>query len=574
MPPVAATAVATGLAGAIGCDYDQPAHRLLFVEYGGTISSVALAGPPVYSVVGGGYSELEDIALSRDGAHAYVTERGGNLLLVDLANGARSMATLVSSGLSAPHQIALDETHGHAYVVEFASPGRLVRIDLGTGAQTVIVAADSAIGLLLSDDLRFAYVTEQLGGGNGRLSRIDLSTGLATTLFTSPTAPLFMMTWMDATKSAIYVTERDPANTVWVIDELTSSPPAARAIASVAPRPSSVAVGTPGRLLVCCDAEIDELDLTGYGPMGPLLLGVGFVPIDRISSSGYASTDAGYFFHVTGAPFGGTLPINFNHPRAWTVFGARYYQIIVDGTPRPGTWSDYKWNPSPSPGHSELVPTSSDPSGLFPVRDPADLWPVNPFLGDLLDTSSIPDGPHTVSLALFDAGLVPISMGGEPFTSATLQIDNGAPIAMIEQILHDGTEVPVCETVTTGSYDFTFQITASKSNGHLRAWTLTAEWGDNRYKTVASESYPVPPIPPPIPDPPPPWTGVSSGIVPPTPWDCRADLPSPPAAPGTPDPTSWHCAHTFQLDVWDRVTNGWSHQHYAVWRRSITINLP
>jgi hypothetical protein len=188
-----------------------------------------------------------------------------------------------------------------------------------------------------------------------------------------------------------------------------------------------------------------------------------------------------------------------------------------------------------------------------------------------LDTFSIPDGLHTLSVALFDASLTPISLSGEPFTSAQVQIDNGAPIAKIEKIFHDDTEVPVCETVTAGSYDFSFQVIASKPNGHLRVWTLTAEWGDNRNKAVASDRYLVPP---PMPDPPPPWTGVSSGIVPAIPWDCRADLPAPPAAPGTPDPTSRYCAHTFQLDVWDRVTNGYWYQHYEVWRRSITINLP
>ena len=37
---------------------------------------------------------------------------------------------------------------------------------------------------------------------------------------------------------------------------------------------------------------------------------------------------------------------------------------------------------------------------------------------------------------------------------------------------------------------------------------------------------------------------------------------------------STHCAHTFYLDVWDRVIDGWSYIHEAGYHKSITILLP
>src|SRR5258707_380087 len=71
---------------------------------------------PRYKVLGTGYNQPEDIKIPSDEAHAYVTERTGNLLRVTLANANRVNATVVSSGMTAPHQIFLDEPHNRAYV--------------------------------------------------------------------------------------------------------------------------------------------------------------------------------------------------------------------------------------------------------------------------------------------------------------------------------------------------------------------------------------------------------------------------------------------------------------------------
>src|ERR1700748_1434626 len=78
-----------------------------------------------YAVLGTGYNQPEDVKASSDGAHAYVTERSGDLVKVALASANRASATVVASGMNAPQQMFLDEVGGYAYVVEYAATGNL-----------------------------------------------------------------------------------------------------------------------------------------------------------------------------------------------------------------------------------------------------------------------------------------------------------------------------------------------------------------------------------------------------------------------------------------------------------------
>ena len=45
---------------------------------------------PSYAVLGTGYTTPEDVKASADGAHAYVTERTGDLVKVDLSSANRA----------------------------------------------------------------------------------------------------------------------------------------------------------------------------------------------------------------------------------------------------------------------------------------------------------------------------------------------------------------------------------------------------------------------------------------------------------------------------------------------------
>ena len=509
---------------------------------------------PQYQVLGSGYTQPEDVVVEADGLHAYVTERSGNLLRVNLGNANRSHAVVVSSGMTAPQQIFLDEARGHAYVVEYARPGRLLRINLASGSQTTLANnLDNAIGLLLTQDLRFAYISEQALGG-GRIIRIELNTGHRETVISGLVNPFFL-TWTDAGESGILTTERDPANRVILID-LSQATAGQQTIANAVPfRPSSVAVAAANRLLLCSNSELSQLDLTGsvFTPAGPMLLGVGHVPVDRIFN-GYADTtgDPNYFFQVKDTPFGGTLSIMLNHTRGFAE-GARYYRLFVnDGSgetePRQ-TWYDYRW--STSTNQFELQTRAASPSGYYPVRQPNELW-YNHWLGYRLNTNGLHNGLCTVRVAFYTA-----MSSGSQISSHTMQLrlDNSWPIAVIDNILHDGSSVGTCGIVSSGSNNFTFDVIARDNEGHLKSWQLTAMWGDNQSGGVASESYT--PVPNRL------WVGTPAG---------GAIVPAPPAAP-------WHatnrrCAHTFYLNVWDRVIDGYNFIHHATYHKSITIMLP
>lgn len=507
-----------------------------------------------YQVLGTGYNQPEDIVLSSDGIHAYVTERSGNLLRVDLGNADRSHAVVVSSGMTAPHQIDLLEDSGIAYVVEYATSGRLLRIDLTGGAQTTVVSGlNEAIGLLVTGDQQFAYISEQAGNS---IIRLDLATNTQTTVVSGLINPFFL-TWSDAGESGILFTERDPANTVKMVD-ITTATPELRTIATGLPlRPSSVAVVNPFRLTVCCNNEISSLDLSGsvFLPAGPVFMGIGFVPADRISG-GYADTTGltDYHFRVKDAPFGGSLPLMINHDKMYTS-GAPFYKILVDGVVQEAPFSTLVWRSS----LGRFVSETRNPvgAGFFRTRPNTELW-YTPFHGYDLNTTVFTNGLHTITLELYASS----AASGSPLASHNLavMIDNSWPVVSIDEILHhhstDGI-VPVgtCGIVTEESDQFQFNITARDMEGHLKSWSLVALWGNNRSAGVDSDSYtPVASHQ---------WDGPLGATVPATPWAATV--------PG--DPTSRRCAHTFRLIAWDRVIDGYRHLHRQSYHKSITLLL-
>jgi hypothetical protein len=358
----------------------------------------------------------------------------------------------------------------------------------------------------------------------------------------------------------------NPTGTVLKLD-LTASPPTATAIAGPTPfAPYSVAVLSPEKLLIPCAQEICQVNLTDsvYTPAGPILLGIGFVPADATHlPGGYADTtmDPSYFFQVKNAPFGGTLPLMINHEHARSM-GAAFYKVSVVGPGVPSVevhqpFTDYLWS-VPLNRFEAVATTPTD--GYYPLRSAGQIW-LNFWLGMLLDTTAQPNAPNTISVKLFSAPNAASEIGHatDAGRHATLIIDNTVPTARIEQILHGGAVVDTCAIVTTPPPTFTFRVTAEAAQ-HLRAWDLTAYWGDNQTKSVSSDDYshhmgsPV-------------WTGLHDVIVPPpgpTPWDATQ--------PG--DPTSTHCAHTFILNAWDRVINGWGYIHgNASYHKSITLML-
>ncbi len=560
MPLPVPTPVASGFADATGSAYRRSTDQLLVVDSGaGTISAIN-AHTHVKTVLGTGYNAPHDIALSNDGVHAYVTESPGALLRVNLSSANRASATVVSSGLNGAGQIALDEAHGVAYVAEFTA-GRLLKISLVDGSKATVAAPGAnPRGVLLTGDARFVYVSDD----SGKITRFDLLFNTSKVVASGLNGPRYL-TWADAGESVILFPQPNPAGTVLKLD-LTASPPAVTHATATTPHdPYSVAVVSPDKILIVSAQAITQAELTGFSAAGPILLGIGFVPADTVHlPAGYADTsmDPSYFFQVHDCPFGGTLPlmINWEHARA---MGANFYQVLIAGPAGPPVvvsqpFSDYRW--SVPLNHFELV-TTAPVGGYYPLRAPGQIW-LNHWLGLLLDTSGRPNALNTISVKLFVSQNPASEVGHatDPGRSAAVMIDNTVPTANLEQILHDGAVVKVCEIVNTGSHTFTFRVTASAPR-HLRGWSLAAYWGDNASATVAQDDYSHHVTPSRL------WTGLSSAIVPPpgpTPWDA--------SVPG--DPTSIHCAHTFFLYAWDRVINGWGYIHGAAsYHKSITLGF-
>ena len=452
---------------------------------------------PLYQVLGNGYQMPEDIAISADNQTAYVTERSGNLLRVQLANAERSQAAVVAADLRAPHQIVLDEARRCLYLVEYAIPGRLMRINLDTGAQTALVSdLENAIGLLISQDLGYAYISEQALSG-GRVVQVDLSTLQKKVLVNDRPAP-FMMTWVDDSQTALYLVERDPADQLFRLDLLTN---ALQMIADRLPwRSSSVAVISPGQLLICSNSIISKLSF-GFDLNGPLLLGIGFVPKTRITATGKADTsvDPAYFFQVKDAPFGGTLPMNLNHKKGYD-FGARYYQILVDGVARNDVWSDYCWNAvknefelkTITPGALTTVGASA--GVYYPIRRPDQLW-YNAHLGSLLNTTNLTNGLHSIRVNVTN------DRGDVLLTDAVqVLLDNYSTIAQVgTPTLNDGTVTdPVCGVLryTDLGYQVSIALTASHPTNSatysfnlVKGVTVLSEF--NRSGPVATATSPI-----------------------------------------------------------------------------------
>jgi len=254
-------ALANGIAAGVGSRLINGGQTLIFVEFGGRLSTVDPA-TATYRVLGSGYSQPEDVAVDAQDRFAYVTERTGNLLRVDLqgADQSPAAAKVVASGLSAPHQIALDKAINAACVIEFAAGGNLQIVNLANGAFTrAATGFQSGVGLLLSADGRIAYVSEN----SGQIVEHNLDTGTRTLLAAGLTAR-FMLSWPDEARTAFLFPQRQPSSRLFILD-VTASPPQVRPVSGPlgANPPSAVLAGQS--LLVCTGSDVLLLDASGVG---------------------------------------------------------------------------------------------------------------------------------------------------------------------------------------------------------------------------------------------------------------------------------------------------------------------
>ena len=448
--------------------------KVLVQSYGYdlTIQWVTYQPDPAYAVLGSGYEQPEDVRVSNDGAFAWVTERAGNLLAVDLSNADRVNATVIASGMNAPQQLFVDENAGLAYTVEYADSGTLWRIDLNTFAMTaVLTGLDHAVGLVLSADGAYAYISEQsTGPDGGRVSKFRLSDGTRTSLATGLTAPFFL-TWTTTGQTSLYCLQRDPANSLVTVD-------AAGAGATVlgvplAFRPSCCSIVNPGLLLVTCDQELDLVTLSPPSqPDGPVLESIGFVPFDWITPAGLADTtthDPNYFFPVHDVPFGGSLPVMVNFVRA-NADGAVGYRVYVDGAARTDQFNTAKWDGTQYQPVVISTKTIGGVTDSYPVPSLTDLGLyIQPLPGCYLDSTTLSDGTlHTIEVSFFDGfgNLLETSPG------LSILVDNRPCAVTLDQAAIGGTSATTAcgflpyNPATAATDQLTIAYTATQPGGY------------------------------------------------------------------------------------------------------------
>jgi len=442
-----------------------------------------------YAKLGTGYTTPEDIAVLADEHTAYVNERTGNFLRIDLGSANRASAVVVAAGLHAPHQIWIDEAHNQGYVVEYANPGRLLRIDLGSGTVTTLYATlNLAIGLVVSSDLAYAYISEQ---GTNTVSRITLSSGVKTVVASGLTAPFFMA-WADDSQSAIFITERDPANHISLVNLSTNT---FSVLDTVPFRPSSVAVIKPGVMGVFCNTEIDLDDFTvGITPLG-LYKGIGYVPWNLIDPAGKAdtTTQPTYPFQFPkDSPFGGTLPVLIDHYRAWEA-GLRYYRVLVDGSPRLDTWYDLVLNTADGKYEipEQMVPKKIGAvDGFYAVHNPIKSY-YNSDLGCLLASTTLTNSLHTLTVEFYTSVPALVQTGGNP-----LLVDNNQCVAKLEMPLLDGHNAEaLCGVLkyVDPSHIVYLSYTASHPNGFANYYFSITK-GANTFDSLSGPVLPPPPV--------------------------------------------------------------------------------
>ena len=566
--------MASGVAGGVGIAVDPVNANIYYVEFNsGNLKRIHinagcdLASPATCPIttVASGFSHPEGVELDVDHGFAYVTTRddpgtSGALWRVNLTSGVKSLVTF---NLGAPHQIVLDTPTNRAYVVGFDS-GKIWKIDLTTGAKVAVMSGlGNPIGLAITADRTRAYVTEQTPA---QLAEIDLATHTRIrNVVTGLTSPFFL-SWTDPAQYALYLVQRDPANSILRVDLPSST--ATPVITGLPFRPSGIAVDwLGGAVYVATDSKVVKISLAVL-PMGePVFLGVGHVPSTKIVD-GYATTDPGYFFQVKDSPFGGTLNILGNLSN-FKALGATHYRVLVSyggSTPTPLglSWNTYHWNAVTS--QFDLTPVAPIAGPAVPVPGPvyeipadypthAERWYPS-FL--MMRWPSGNNGLYTFTVQIFKktgATWTDLTGGLASGNSLTVLVDNsGFNADVVALRLHgSSTTIQACEIVSSGSPYFDVEVTAYDANQHLLSYGVTALWGHNASATVFADSYAshVDAEGPHL------WSGVTNRWVPPA-------LSSGFHAP-------CNCAYTFYLDAWKRTIDGYNYLLEGTAHQSITI---
>ncbi|MFD0860870.1 hypothetical protein ACFQ1M_01510 [Sungkyunkwania multivorans] len=288
---------------------------------------------------------------------------------------------------------------------------------------------------------------------------------------------------------------------------------------------------------------------------GPVMGSVGLIPTTQINSNtGKATTAAGYYVHVTDAAFGGLLNIIGNRTTMQNLYGsgARKYKMLHQKgksgtfTEFESSWRNYRWIAS----QNKYVPLnySPDSNNYYWMLNPS----VDYSIDDLLlqfDSTALDTGFHQFKIEFYNTANVKIPTTAQ---TLTLYIDNNVPSVKIDAIKHGVSNVGACGIVNlTNNTDGVKVIyDAFDIEGNLRAYNLTAQWGEGHTAVIDSKSY--------TPSPTDSWQGQNNILAP------SSGVWVPPVT----------CAYAFRVRAWARTTNGygWVGHNSAV--RYVTMIKP
>ncbi|MGA1825034.1 MAG: right-handed parallel beta-helix repeat-containing protein [bacterium] len=327
-------------------------------------------------------------------------------------------------------------------------------------------------------------------------------------------------------------------------------------------------------------------EITSFGSVqtGYLFTAIGDIPESEIEqdsaspSQGLADVDPNVakWFSIPAykdAPFGGNLRIR-------GLFGVEedvtYYQLKVkrlDGSPsalpEPLTDPLYKTHYTINPdntitreiikiGPRTVSTTSTTIGNLYKVTR-FDFW-YQPDLLMIWRTAGWDDGTYEITMKAYTETLIPLTM---PERKLIIVINNQPLNVKIHHVKYDiasphyGTDpnMPECGIIklTHEQENLHFIITATHGGEYLRGYRLLYHYGTNKSGTIKQEFYD---------------TGISTapywyGVV-------EEEINSATDAPGL----QWKtCAYQFQLQAWDRRTNGEYYLGYKAFRDHYYIEV-
>ena len=514
------------------------------------------------TTIGSGFYSLKDIIMSNSGAYYYLSDTGGGAWIYQYPVG--STFTQSSSNyllpfsdyLEGPQQLLQDPVTNLLYTVDSVR-NILFSYSLATQTttyvNTVLSSPIGVAGFPPTGSYTSIYISQT--GGTSGVYVINLANPSTSTLVASISSPGFLR-FNPLDSNHLFVCSGSE-----IIDiNLSAGTMSVVSSLSFGGNPSDIIPLTTAGQIVAGEyiipgsnfLDVAQISSGLINSGGPLILGLGFIPVSNIAQSGpgqgLATVEApGYPIYLIDSPLGGTLTLLINWQAARAA-GYTHYTIYFGNSYQLYPFGDYLWSSATNSFAYTL--TSPVDTYYFPLRNYGQLW-LNYWWGGLIDSYGT-SGLQTLYVRFYIISGSTISL--KQTIETYLMIDNQPPTATINQIYYynNGQNNPVsaCSIVTNTTNPpstlFQFSITAYDPDGHLLDYALSATWGLNQGSAVASGTYYPNNVPSPdtgI------WYGISNTLTPY--WNANV--------PG--DPTSVKCAHSFWLSCWDRATNGFSYIH-------------